>query len=113
MKRAVAKSVLLGLPLSALVDIFLGIILPDHMTRSAFVVVASVLTVAILLVTFGTVTKNRWGINRGPVNCPACGSLVAQAGQPTPLRQVLWGGRACGRRGCQMDKWGRLIALTH
>lgn len=59
-------------------------------------------------VLYGTLAKNRWGINCNPVTCPRCGVLLPlrQAGRPT-LNQALWGGKTCRRCGTQVDKWGR------
>jgi hypothetical protein len=73
---------------------------------------ASVLFVGLLLVAVGTVTKNRWGINVQPVNCPDCGSPMPQVRQPKSLRQTLWGGGTCTRCGCEMDKWGRKLPTS-
>jgi hypothetical protein len=74
-----------------------------------FIVVASLSFLGILLEAIGTITKNRWGINSEPVNCPACGSLMPQVRQPKSLEQRLWGGGTCGKCGCEMDKWGRRL----
>lgn len=110
MKGSIAKGILLGFPLCVLLDIVLGIIIPDHLMKVVLFVMASVLLLGIPLVVFGTVTRNRWGINTKPVNCPACGTPMPQVRQPKSLRQALWGGGRCGKCGCEMDKWGR---LTH
>jgi len=87
--------------------------LPDHVMNVAVVVTASVLFLCILLVAYGTVTKNGWGVNLEPVFCPACGSPTRKVRRPESLRQALWGGGTCGQCGCEMDKWGRLIGLRH
>jgi len=108
----IAKGILLGFPLSVVLDIMLGIIIPDHMIHVASVFIVGVLLVGILLVAFGTVTKNRWGINTRHVICPACGSPMPQVRQPKSIRQALWGGFTCGKCGCEMDKWGRLSMLA-
>jgi len=87
----------------------IDVMIPDHVMNVVFVVVASVLFLGILLVAIGTVTKNGWGINLEPVNCPTCGSPTPQVRRPKSLRQSLWGGWTCGKCGCEMDKWGRPI----
>jgi len=112
MQGTIAKGILLGFPLSVLLDIVLGIIIPDHMIHVVLVFIVPVFLVGILLVAFGTVTKNRWGINTKPLSCPACGSPVPQVREPNSLRQVLWGGGRCGKCGCEVDKWGRLTTPT-
>ena len=35
-------------------------------------IIFSVLGVGLVLVIYGTIRKNRWGINLEPVNCPRC-----------------------------------------
>ena len=107
-----AKSILVAFVVSILLDILISIIVPDRVMDVVFIVTASILLLGILLVAFGTITKNGWGINLEPVNCPTCGSPMPQARQPKSLRQALWGGGTCGKCGCEMDKWGRLITLT-
>lgn len=112
MQGTIAKGILLGFPLSVLLDIVLGIIIPDHMIHVVLVFIVPVFLVGILLVAFGTVTKNSWGINTKPLSCPACGFPVPQVREPNSLRQVLWGGGRCGKCGCEVDKWGRLTTPT-
>ena len=107
-----AKAILLSIALGALLDILIGMMIPDRVMNVVFVVTASVILLGILLVAFGTVTKNGWGINLEPVNCPACGSPMPQVRQPKSLRQAFWGGGTCGKCGREMDKWGRLITPT-
>lgn len=107
------KAFLLGFPLSVLLDIVLGIITSNHVIRIILVFIVPVFLVGIPLVAFGTVTKNRWGINTKPLNCPSCGYRMPQVRQPRSIRQALWGGGTCGRCGCEMDKWGRLSTLAH
>lgn len=106
------KSILLGFALFVLLDIVLPVIIPDRGGKVILLAVASVLLLGVLLVAFGTITKNRWGINGKPVNCPACGSPIPRVRQPKSLRQALWGGGTCEKCGCEMDKWGRLITLV-
>ncbi len=103
------KAILLTFAVGVLLDIALDVMIPDRMMNVIFVVTAAVLFLGLLLVAFGTVTKNRWGINLRPVNCPACGFPMPQVRQPNSLRQGLWGGGTCGKCGCEMDKWGRRI----
>ena len=72
-----------------------------------------VLTIGVLLVVWGTVVKNRWGINLKPSACPRCKApppppLAIR--RPTSMRQALWGGRTCPACGAEIDKWGREIA---
>lgn len=110
-----AKSTLVGVGLRML---FVGLLLiplemmiPDHLINAILAVEASVLLVGILLVAYGTVTKNRWGVNLEAINCPACGSPIPKVRRPESLKQALWGGGTCRNCGCEMDKWGRPITL--
>ena len=107
-----AKAILLTIVLRAVFDILIGMMIPDRVMNVVFVITAWVILLGVLMVAFGTVTKNGWGINREPVNCPACGCPMLQVRQPKSLRQALWGGGTCGKCGCEMDKWGRLITPT-
>jgi hypothetical protein len=79
-------------------------------TMFGLIVTASILLAGSLLVAYGTVARNRWGINLKPVNCPCCHAAVPQVRKPKSLREALWGGGTCDKCGCQMDKWGRHIA---
>ena len=107
-----AKAILLSIAVGAVLDILLDVLIPDHAMNVLFVVTMSILLLGILLVAFGTVTKNGWGVNLTPVNCPACGSLMPKVRRPESLKQALWGGGTCAKCGCEMDKWGRLITLS-
>jgi hypothetical protein len=112
-RSTIVESILVGFPLSVALDIVPGIIIiPDHVIHVVLVFIVPVLLVVILLVAFGTVTKNRWGINTKLVNCPACGCPMPQVRQPKSIRQALWGGGTCGKCGCEMDKWGHLTTLA-
>ncbi len=73
-------------------------------------VIFLLLGVGLVLVIYGTIRKNRWGINLEPVNCPRCKQPMPQVRKPMSLSQTLWGGGTCVRCGCEMDKWGREIA---
>ena len=107
-----AKAILVSIAFGVLLDILIDAIIPDGVMNVVFVVTISVVFLGILLVAFGTVTKNGWGINLEPVNCPACGSPMPQLRQPKSLGQRLWGGWTCGKCGCEIDKWGRPITPT-
>jgi hypothetical protein len=107
-----AKAILLTIAVGVLLDILIDVLIPDHVMNLVFLVTMSVLLLGVLLVAFGTLTKNRWGINLEPVNCPACGSPMPKVRRPESVKQALWGGETCGKCRCEMDKWGRLITLT-
>ena len=62
-----------------------------------------------VLVIFGTVVKNRWGINLDPVSCPRCNTLFPRIRQPQNIQQALWGGGTCAKCGAEVDKWGREV----
>ena len=69
----------------------------------------AVLAIGLLLVIFGTLTKNNWGINVDPVTCPCCNNSLPRIRNPRSLRQALWGGYTCPVCGVEVDKWGRAI----
>jgi len=55
-----------------------------------------VLTAGVVLVAWGTVTKNRWGINLEPARvCPRCKAPRPAMRVPQSTRQALWGGYTC------------------
>jgi hypothetical protein len=62
-----------------------------------------------LVVAYGTIAKNKWGINLDPIRCPSCGVAQPRVRKPTSLRQAMWGGQTCAVCGTEMDKWGRPI----
>ena len=100
------KAILGSVALFVLLDILISVMIPDGVMNVVFVVVASLVLLGILLVAFGTATRNRWGINPESVNCPACGSPVPDVRRPKSLSQALWGGWTCEKCSCEMDKWG-------
>lgn len=104
-----AKAILSGIAVFVLLDILISVLVPDRVMNVVFVVVAALVFLGILLVAIGTVTKNGWGINLEPVNCPSCGSPMPKMRQPKSLRERLWGGGTCAKCGCEMDKWGRRL----
>ncbi len=53
--------------------------------------------------------KGRWGINPEKIQCPRCGEQPPIARAPTSFRQAAWGGWACSKCGCEIDKWGAEI----
>ena len=62
-----------------------------------------------VLVTYGTIAKNRWGINIRPISCPRCNTPLPTVRQPHTVRQTLWGGWTCTKCGTEVDKWGRQV----
>lgn len=103
------KAILGSIAVFVAFDILISLLIPDRVMNVMFILVASLVLLGILLVGFGTVTKNQWGINLELVNCPACGSPMPRVRQPKSLREKLWGGGTCGKCGCEMDKWGRRL----
>lgn len=49
----------------------------------------------LVAVIYGTLAKNRWGINLGSVSCPRCNTLLPQVRKPPSLQQSMWGGCTC------------------
>lgn len=66
-----------------------------------------VLAVGMLLVVFGTIAKNRWGVNLEPVTCPRCRTMLPRTRKPNSLREAMWGEGKCPACGVEVDKWGR------
>lgn len=77
-------------------------------------VLFSLLGIGLILVIYGTVAENRWGINLGSVSCPSCKAPLPQVRTPRSFRETLWGGYTCATCGAEVDKWGRQInQATH
>ena len=70
-------------------------------------VIFGLLGIGMVFVIYGTIAKNRWGINLDPVSCPRCNTPFPQIRQPQNIRQTLWGGGTCTKCGAEVDKWGR------
>lgn len=75
-----------------------------------YVIVAAFFVVAGCLVVYGTIVKNRWGVNFRRLVCPNCGAQMPLVRVPASGRQSMWGGATCPKCGCEMDKWGRRLA---
>ncbi len=103
------KAILLTLAVGVLLDIALDLMSPDRVMNGIFVVVVGILLVGMLLVGYGTLVRNGWGVNLKPVSCPCCNSVMPRKREPKSQRQKLWGGWTCEKCGCEMDKWGRQI----
>jgi hypothetical protein len=73
-------------------------------------VVFGVLAVVAALVLYGTLTKNRWGINVGDLYCPRCKTPPPRGRPPQSVRQEIWGGWTCPVCGAEVDKWGRELS---
>ena len=69
----------------------------------------ALLGAGIVLLIYGTVTRNRWGINLRRVTCSRCSTTTPTVRLPRSLSQALWGGWTCSSCGCGMDKWGRQV----
>ncbi len=63
-----------------------------------------------VFVIYGTIAKNRWGINLDPVSCPRCHTPFPQIRKPQNIRQSLWGGGTCVKCEAEVDKWGRELS---
>ena len=98
-----------SLVLFALLDELLGLLIPDKVLNVAIAAVATAMLLGVVLVVYGTLTRNRWGVNVEQVNCPRCHAPVPRVRKPKSRREMLWGGGTCGKCGCEMDKWGNPI----
>jgi hypothetical protein len=76
---------------------------------TSILVIFGLLGIGMVLVIYGTIAKNRWGINLDPVSCPRCNTPFPQIRQPRNIRQALWGGGTCTKCGAEVDKWGREV----
>jgi hypothetical protein len=92
-----------------LLFVIAAIALPIPNSGRVLAVIFSLLGVGLVLVTYGTAQKNRWGINLEAVNCPRCKQVMPQVRTPRSTSEAMWGGGTCARCGCQMDKWGREV----
>ncbi len=76
---------------------------------TAFLALVSFIAVGMALVVYGTIAKNRWGINLAEVSCPRCNKLLPRLRRPQSRKQALWGGSTCPNCGAEVDKWGREV----
>jgi hypothetical protein len=67
------------------------------------------LAILLVLIVYGTIVKNRWGIPFVIPNCPRCGKKVSFIRVPKSVGQFVWGGYTCSACGCEIDKYGREI----
>ena len=63
----------------------------------------------IAVVAWGTLTRNRLGVNLGRLACPRCLRSIPGAG----LRQRVFGGARCAECKTLVNKWGREIMPGH
>jgi hypothetical protein len=70
----------------------------------------AVVALGVVLIVYGTVVKNKWGINLRRVSSPNCGTEIGRVRMPNSGRQAMWGGHICPNCLCETDKWGRRIA---
>lgn len=68
---------------------------------------------AVVLALWGTLERNRWGLNFGRVACPRCLRTIPNPGGLRGLRLRLLGGGACAECKTIVNKWGREIMPSH
>lgn len=68
---------------------------------------------AVVLALWGTLERNRWGLNFGRVVCPRCLRTIPNPSGLRGLRQKLFGGGACAECKTIVNKWGREIMPNH
>jgi hypothetical protein len=105
------KAILLTIALGVLVHTAIALV-PGRIMMPIFVIMAWVFIIGFLLVGYGTLVQNGWGINLKPVICPSCNCEMARVREPKSLREALWGGGTCVNCGCEIDKWGRRITTS-
>lgn len=76
---------------------------------TSLLVIFCLLGIGLFLVVYGTVAKNRWGINLGSVSCPRCKTPLPKMRKPQSIREAMWGGANCTACGLEVDKWGREV----
>jgi hypothetical protein len=86
--------------------------LPIPNSGRVLAIVFSLLGVELVLVIYGTIRKNRWGINLEAVSCPRCKQIMPHVRAPRSMSETMWGGGTCERCGCEMDEWGREIGFA-
>ena len=74
-----------------------------------FIILLGICVIGIAFSVYGTVAKNRWGVNLNPLICPTCGAIPTPGIRRKSFQQFMWGGRTCEICGTEMDKWGRII----
>ena len=79
------------------------------MMTIVLMILAVTLVVGCVLVAYGTLTRNDWGINLAPTSCPRCHTPRPVSRAPQSLHHALWGGGFCLKCGTEIDKWGREI----
>lgn len=72
--------------------------------------VFTLVSLGLVLVIYGTIAKNRWGVNLDPVRCPRCNMPLSQVRTPNSVHQAMWGGCTCPKCGIEVDKWGREVS---
>ena len=78
-----------------------------ELEKHANTVILVAFGLGLLLIVYGTIVKNKWGINLRRVACPACGTEMRRVRMPSSGTQAMWGGYTCPTCQCEMDKWGR------
>jgi hypothetical protein len=93
--------------LLSVVDIVLGSVIPDRVLNIVFVATMSLVLIGLALVVYGTIVRNRWGINIDRVNCPRCQTPMPKIRKPKSRRERLWGGGTCDTCGCENGQVGQ------
>lgn len=74
---------------------------------AVMLILSCLLGCGMVMVIYGSFTKNRWGINPDRVFCPHCKTPMPTLRTPKTVQQCLWGGGTCSACGIEVDKWGR------
>jgi hypothetical protein len=72
-----------------------------------FLLTIGVLALGMVLVVYGTVVRNNWGINLAQSS--RCGTQLPEVRRATSLHQAMRGGYTCWACGADVDKWGREV----
>ena len=55
----------------------------ETMETAAYIIVVALFVLGACLVIYGTIVKNRWGVNFRRLSCPNCGTQMAQVRAPS------------------------------
>jgi hypothetical protein len=75
------------------------------------VAILSVSGLILLIARYGTISRNRWGINHAAVSCPNCHIPLTSTQNTRSLSQIMWGGFTCPACRTEVDKWGRKVLM--
>ncbi len=73
-------------------------------------IVFALAAIGLAPIVYGTIRKNRLGINLSSVSCARCNASLPLLRKPRTPEQAKWGGWTCPGCGAELDKWGREVS---